>query len=130
MHYEYRRCPKCGVKDETGMRIGTIMVRDQISIYHKHKANEPIADIILCAMCGFIGDIFPIRPKDIEGKPLESLAEKHGITVAHIRSLYTKIPSTFYTLRELKAQKASAVIDYDPDAYVESKYATIVEELF
>ncbi len=30
----------------------------------------------------------------------------------------------------LKAQKASAVIDYDPDAYVESKSATIVEELF
>jgi hypothetical protein len=120
--FEPARCPKCGQVHE-GQHIGTIMVKGVISIYHKSKANEPIAGYVYCPRCHHLHDMWLING-----------ADKLGITIHDVRNCWKQMRCDFYALSELKAQKVRGVnpqpvvVDYNADKFIEPKETK--EELF
>ena len=112
---DYARCPKCG-EVINGVYTGNIMISLVISIHHANKPNTPIATMIRCGKCPYIGQV-KLTPE----------GEKKGLTRHDVLSCYKSMPLDCYTLSELKAGKVRGVlvpdlnIDYDPNKTTEGK---------
>ena len=108
--YLYARCPRCGGNHE-GQSLGTILVKETISIQYSTKPNIAVGSVDFCPHCKYVSKIWLDKDN----------AAKHGIQEHMIRNCWKDMPSPAYTIRELKAGTTKGAvhsvpdIDYDPD---------------